>query len=172
MRKLQIKVSNQSLKLLYVTYKIGYNFHPTQYQSKIAEKIGDLSFMFNFYPFEKMICDENYTNGIRCYEDSAIGNYHFASKDSCTYIYKWTNIKTNSKDKLILFPNPSNEIINISGLINSGHYQIIDMTGKILRYGNIKDSQIPIKDLTKGVFILSIFDFDNRRILYKQIIKY
>ena len=167
-----ITVNNQLLRLLFVTYKIGFNVYPMQYQSKIAEKIGDFSFMFNFYPSEEMACDANYSNGIRCYEDNTIGLYHFASMDSCTYTYKWTDIKTNTNDKLTLYPIPSNEVIHISGLTKPGYYHISDITGKLLKFGYINDSQILIKDLTKGIYILSIFDLENNSILNKKIIKY
>jgi hypothetical protein len=116
--------NNQALKLLYVTYSVRYENDSARYHSRIVEKFGDLFFMFNFYPFSNLACDINFPNGIRCYEDTAFGNYHFALTDSCSYT--WTGINANKKWNLILYPNPTDETIQISGLNEPASFTIND----------------------------------------------
>jgi Secretion system C-terminal sorting domain len=159
------------LKILYVTYTIKFESTSIQYPSRIIEKIGDASFMFRFYPSINIACDMNYTNGIRCYEDPAFGNYHFLSMDSCTYTYKWTEIKSKKINKIIVYPNPSNKTIQIAGLNQAKYYQMSDINGKLIKSDIILDSQIVIKDLLDGFYILSITDKNGLPILKEKIIK-
>ena len=70
-----ININGIDLKVLYVTYfKLNENMHEV-YSSRIIEKIGDIQYMFNWFPWSSIACDVNYTNGLRCYEDQNIGFY-------------------------------------------------------------------------------------------------
>lgn len=161
--------NNQSLRLLYVTYSVRYETDSARYHSMIVEKFGDLAFMFNFYPFWGVVCDGNWSGGIRCYEDPVMGTYHFPLMDSCEYI--WTGIDSGTKKNLILYPNPSDETIHLSGLNQPEMYQISDMNGKIAESGTCKDDRIVIKNLSKGIYVLSILDSMGKKILNEKIIK-
>jgi hypothetical protein len=161
--------NNQTLKILYVTYSIRYENDSMKYHSRIVEKFGDLLFMFNFYPSSNLACDMNWPNGIRCYEDTAFGNYHFALSDSCSYT--WTGINSNGKRNLILFPNPADETIQISGLNEPASFTINDMDGKIAESGVIKDSQVVTKYLSKGIYLLRIINSKGVILSNEKIVK-
>ena len=161
--------NNQTLKLLYVTYSVRYENNSIKYHSRIVEKFGDLLFMFNFYPSSNLACDMNWPNGIRCYQDTAFGNYHFALTDSCSYT--WTGINSKGKRNLILYPNPSDESIQISGLNEPASFTINDMDGKIVESGVIKDSQIVTKYLSKGIYLLRIINSKGVILSNEKVVK-
>ena len=166
-----IQANSKTLKQLYVTYTIRFEDTQQQYQSRIIEKVGDISFMFNFYPSMTMACDINYSKGIRCYDDADLGNYHFDSQDYCTYTYVWTDIKNESKKNITLFPNPSNELIRITGLNQTGYYSIFDINGKLIKSDIVADSQISIIDLLKGFYTIIVTDRNGLLILRDKLIK-
>jgi len=166
-----ILVNSKSLKMLYVTYTIRFEDMQQQYQSRIVERIGDLSMMFNFYPSMTMVCDVNYSKGIRCYEDTVLGNYHFTSQDSCTYTYVWVDIKSGIKKKITIYPNPSNDLVRVNGLNQAGYYTIYDLNGKLIKSDFIKDSQIEIKNLLKGFYTIIIKDNNGLMLLRDKIVK-
>jgi hypothetical protein len=167
-------INEKQLKVLFVTYTTLYhNSYNLLYTSKIVEKIGDFRYLFNLSPESALVCDANFSDGLRCYEDPSFGFYSTGIVDSCTYTYKWQwiDIKNNIKDNLILYPNPANETICISGLNNLEQYQIFDMNGRIIKSDIIKDSQIVIKDLSKGFYLISIFDSKGILQLKEKILK-
>jgi len=161
--------NNQTLRLLYVTYFVRYENDSARYNSTIVEKFGDLLFMFNYYPFSNLACDGNWTNGLRCYEDSTLGLYHFASMDSCSYI--WTGIDSGIKENLIIYPNPFDEEIQVSGLNEPATYTIIDMDGRVVESGVINDFPIVTKYLSKGVYLMRISNSKGINLANEKIVK-
>ena len=163
-------INGHSLRLLYVTYSVRYVQDSIKYNSKIIEGIGDVVFMFNFFPFwGGLVCDGNTSNGIRCYEDPVLGYYHFPGTDSCEYTI--TGIDPNSKSPVSLYPNPADEAIHISGLNGSVNYSISDLGGRILESGICTDSKIGIADLCEGVYVLSLTDPAGRKTIHEKIVK-
>jgi hypothetical protein len=64
-----------------------------------------------------------------------------------------TNVETNTQ--LNLYPNPSSEYINISGLKNNENYTIWNTIGTEVQNGNIfNQEKISIQNLTEGVYYL------------------
>ena len=161
--------NSQALRVLYVTYSVRYENDSVRYTSRIVEKFGDLLFMFNFYPFLNLVCDMNLSNGIRCYEDSALGLYHFASTDSCAYT--WTGITSYKKSDLIFYPNPFDEKIRVSGLYEPATFEIMDMTGRMIDSGVIRDSEITPGKLSKGIYLLRISTAEGIRLSERKIVK-
>lgn len=82
-----IVINGKSLKRLHVPYYLLTEEYPYSYNSIIIEKIGDIQYMFNYYPSASVACDGNYSAGLRCYQDSELGFYSTGIADSCDYIY-------------------------------------------------------------------------------------
>ena len=64
----------------------------------------------------------------------------------------------NVKDRLLLFPNPANEIIHLN-TSESGSFSITTISGNVLFHGNIEDAgitEIPVQQLKTGIYLLSI----------------
>ena len=88
-----VSINGIDLKQLYVTYNFIYELYSEvwdtmTYHSRIIEKIGDIHYMFNFVPAWALVCDANYSAGLRCYEDSIIGLYETGLAVSCNYRHK------------------------------------------------------------------------------------
>ncbi|HEC43980.1 MAG TPA: T9SS type A sorting domain-containing protein [Bacteroides sp.] len=80
-------INGFDLRTLDVTYeKKAEGHYSYAYHSKIIERIGDVSYMFNWYPWNSIACDMNFTSGLRCYQDEDIGLYSTGLRESCDQI--------------------------------------------------------------------------------------
>lgn len=77
----------------------------------------------------------------------------------------WTGESTlsilniESIEKFTLFPNPSSELIKVSGLKENENYRIYNVLGTEIKSGIVSNNeQIDIRNFTKGVYFLK---FDN-----------
>jgi DNA-binding beta-propeller fold protein YncE len=74
--------------------------------------------------------------------------------------YSLTTLSTNelfTKEKVILFPNPANNFIQVSGINKLEKYSIYDYLGKKVINGIISSNEkINIKTLTNGVYFLKL----------------
>lgn len=76
------------------------------------------------------------------------------------YVDSALSIADNSfTQKIEIYPNPSSEYIQISGLSLEENYRIYNILGSKVKNGIIHDNeQIDIRDLNKGIYLL---EFDN-----------
>lgn len=77
---------------------------------------------------------------------------------SCPYPFCGSsNIENNLNNlSLNLYPNPANEFVNIDIDHLIDNVQIIDALGNEIKYLNIENKRINIKDFTSGVYFLNI----------------
>ena len=62
-------------------------------------------------------------------------------------------------EKIKIFPNPSSDFIQFTGLIKKENYKIFNSLGSIIRNGTISNQEeIDIRSLTTGLYF---FKFDN-----------
>jgi hypothetical protein len=71
-------------------------------------------------------------------------------------------------NSLIVFPNPTSKYIQIIDVPLNGNYQIIDISGKVVKSGNFDHSEIDIKNISKGSYILKLSQ--DKRILTTRIL--
>ncbi|MCB2201225.1 T9SS type A sorting domain-containing protein [bacterium] len=103
-----VEINGFELLAFDVSYQSLNGDNPNSvYTSTIVERIGDLYYLFNFLSLaEGIICDGNYSGGLRCYTDTYIGFYSTGIADSCTYI---TNINEHiALQSFNVAPNPLN----------------------------------------------------------------
>ncbi|PQJ80099.1 T9SS type A sorting domain-containing protein [Polaribacter porphyrae] len=62
--------------------------------------------------------------------------------------------------KVVLYPNPSNEYIQVLNLDKKANFSIINLKGQEILKGNIKDEKISIKNLKPGLYFIKI---DNKK---------
>ncbi len=62
--------------------------------------------------------------------------------------------------KITIYPNPAKNIVYIKGLPDGEifHIQIIDMTGKEIKYSQLYFEQIELSELSDGQYLLNIYD--------------
>lgn len=168
------QINGQDLKTLYVTYDKDDENMPETYTSTIIEKIGDIKYMFNWYPWSNVACDGNYTSGLRCYQDSDIGLYSTGIVDSCDYVYIWTGIdNVKSTDQIELFPNPAQDFVEIKAKDYSNYtIELYDLNGRLQKSGNAVGSnfKLDLSNIAKGVYII-LMQNNNQIIGYKKLIK-
>lgn len=64
-----------------------------------------------------------------------------------------TSVYDNQTLNIVLFPNPSDDFIEISGMENiTSEGNILDNTGRVVRTFKAKESNIDISDLTSGLY--------------------
>jgi|GEM_PF-564700 len=167
------QINGQNLKVLYVNYDKDDENFPESYSSTIIEKIGDANYMFNWYPWSLIVCDANWTDGLRCYQDSKIGLYSTGIVDSCNYIYKWTGVNIKKqKEKILVFPNPVNDYLFIETDLKTDLIaELHSLDGKILISKVFNESaKLDLSGIIKGAYILNIRN-RNKIIETKKIMK-
>jgi len=156
----QIIINGISLKQFFVTYDFRNETIPNYtYNSTIIESIGDLWYMFNYYPEWAFGCDANFSEGLRCYEDSIIGLYETGIADSCEYIKLWTVSESIDHSPITLYPIPADDVLLVKGeLCNPMHYKIVDINGKVVQADELKNNKIPVQRFSPGLYIIEFHD--------------
>lgn len=133
---------------------------------------------------------EERVNNIHLLEDSSyvmFGTSEYVSGDVInnkgefdTWIIragKWLDIKDRyiiSSTSTYIFPSLTKGIIHINGLTRPSFVKIYNMSGKIVFDKKLSDtnSSIDINRHANGVYMISIFDKENRLIKSQKIVKY
>lgn len=168
-----ININDNTFKVLHVTYNVLSKVKPYSYTSKIIEKIGDTQYLFNFYPSSSMVCDANYSDGLRCYNDPNLGNYSTGIAESCTYFHIWSKLKEIISNLTIsVFPNPGDgkfEVYCSSGETLTAHVK--DITGRLIVTKEFKfHTMVDLTDYKEGLYILTI-QKNNKSIGRMKLIK-
>ncbi|MCF8374261.1 MAG: T9SS type A sorting domain-containing protein [Bacteroidales bacterium] len=153
-----VQINGIDLKVLDVTYFKDDEINPESYSSTINEQIGDLVYMFNWNPWTFPF-DANWTDGLRCYEDSVFGLYETGLADSCEYVYDYIGVEeTFAAADISIYPNPSTGLITV---INENQEDFIlrlfNLYGQVI-YRNkvISGSQIDFSSFPKGLYFITI----------------
>jgi hypothetical protein len=70
-------------------------------------------------------------------------------------------VKDITKEKLMLYPNPANNILNISNVSAKATYAIYNVSGQLAAKGKITDGKVNISTLPTGNYLISIEDSGN-----------
>lgn len=168
-----ITINNIQLAHQFVTYFVhdsfpGYN-GTFYYHSEIFETIGDKEFIFNFPVQASLICDANFSRGLRCYDDNYIGHYETGIAPTCTYTS--VSVKEPYVDSLVLYPNPTSDYLRIKNLpINSDKIELLDNLGQIIR-SYYPNSELNLEGVPNGLYFLRI-TLKNEDYYIQKVIKY
>lgn len=105
-----------------------------------------------------------------CYYKNDLLLYKNPNFESC-YKNTYTNIdKINGNNIIVLYPNPSNDKIEIEGL-QTGQIEIVDLNGRVIENKKISDTKISIdiSTLSSGVYTIRIKADDG--IIIKKLVK-
>lgn len=77
-----------------------------------------------------------------------------------------TSILNNEilRQEYLIYPNPSNDFINLKNLNSISEYEIINLSGKIIKTG-ISEGEIEIKNLDNGIYLIRIKSRNNHQVL-------
>jgi len=147
---------------------------PRTYTSTIVEKIGDLHYMFNWSHLSTIICDDNYTSGLRCYQDTALGLYSTGIVDSCDYVFEWVGIlEAEMQSSIKVFPNPAQDYVDISiDRFSKFRAELYDVNGRIHLETKsfISNTRIDLSKIGNGIYVIVVFEKD-KKVGYKRIMK-
>ena len=85
------------------------------------------------------------------------GNADYLSLDAFTWDSGSLSLDDFGKSKIKIFPNPSSDFIQVSGLNKTVDFKILDLLGKEIKKGTIYgDEKINIQDIAKGTYLLKL----------------
>ena len=159
-------LNNMPLKKLDVVYKVTSPL-TYSYSSFIYERLGDIKSLFNFTnTYLNSFCDYDYLQSFLCYQDSTFGLMQFASYD-CNYSdpIGVNELKTKN-DRLMIYPNPSGELINIElldkNILANYTLKLTNILGKEETFELINKQennlQLNVSQLKNGIYFLQVFD--------------
>jgi hypothetical protein len=94
------------------------------------------------------------------------GNMTEASKSATTVsVDDFSNIENH------IYPNPSSNIIRVSDTYNNQKFEIISLTGQIVKRGVISTSKINVSTLKSGIYFLKFIDINSKQTHIVKFIK-
>ncbi|CAN0481632.1 unnamed protein product, partial [Discosporangium mesarthrocarpum] len=175
LEEIEIRVDSISYKITergdsIKVQNISFESEVYPYRTELVfDKIG---FNTGLFPFRFELCDGNFENEMRCYEDANFGKVTFVEID-CQFVEAPDMIR-NEKQKVRLNPNP---VLNKLTVNNQGgdflEITIVDLNGRILLVDSIfgEEREINVTNLQNGLYFLRAIDNDNR-IQIQRFVKY
>ncbi len=77
----------------------------------------------------------------------------------------------NTSKNLIIYPNPTKDIIYISDKYMNDSYQIISINGRIIKKGKINSDKINITSINSGIYFLKILNAKSNGVFISKLIK-
>jgi hypothetical protein len=83
----------------------------------------------------------------------------------------FTNVKENKNIELLMFPNPTSDVVNLESNVLIQEYKLIDMSGRVLQDIKLNDynTVLDLSLYSNGVYFIDLKSKDNR--VRKKIIK-
>ncbi|MBP9190566.1 MAG: T9SS type A sorting domain-containing protein [Chitinophagales bacterium] len=169
-------INDKSLKALYVTmthsYLESYGF---KFRTIIYEKIGSYDYLQIYFDRYFGLCDDQYSYGLRCYEDSEFGLYETGLAATCDTTYILTSVtESELENDFKLYPNPAKDFLYLD--INSNDclsqptsINVYNALGGLILQ-NIKTqcglNAIEVNNLSPGIYYLQCNQ--NGQIVFSQ----
>jgi hypothetical protein len=157
-----IEINGIQLKKWNITYTGFYeSAFGMNYPSVIIGSIGDMTYLFNFFPEFALACDMNWSQGLRCYSDSVIGFYSTGIADSCNYVSVGINEQTDADEPISIYPNPVSSAILVDlSKLDPGmvRVEVFTMNGILLHHMETKEKvlSIPFSDKSPGIYFCRV----------------
>src|ERR1043165_323959 len=144
-------INNDSLRF-YLTRQI-------QYDSSLAgkhlyiEKIGSLA--VGLLPEYQCYTDGEWWNP-RCYSDNNFVTYHIDTSVACDYVF--TDITEPDDGDFSVYPNPVQNILQLSSPYNSGSVSVSNLFGQLLAYLAFQSNTIAmdVTILPPGIYLVQL----------------
>lgn len=137
-------------------YKTEYNYDTSKIMSDYANPFKDktgIDYFFEEFPYVNKIVSENeynYNNSTSSYENDYRTTYDYNNSITLsTENFEKSNVVVK------VFPNPSKNFIQVSGLTETENYELYSILGTKIIKGNITDNEkIDTQNLSKGLYFL------------------
>lgn len=119
-------LSVQSIRIGVDSSDLHSEIFPSYMTETVIESIGYTKFLF---PWDYGPLDDDFVNGIRCFEDDSIGFYRFDYSVACNYTQVSID-QLNEAENFSVFPNPSKGLFYLEGITaNITAISIVDLAG-------------------------------------------
>lgn len=154
-----ILVSGQQRKVQFVTCGDGMII---SFGGQVIQGIGNTNYMFPTLDFAP-------EGPLRCYHEtnsSLFINPYYTNdnwnKTDCEQLIVINKLfETETKNSISLFPNPTNNYLNVTGIELNSEYRIYDTTGrKVFQGVFIKSNIVDIQSLENGIYYIEIKNID------------
>jgi len=81
------------------------------------------------------------------------------------------NLFSSPIENLVIFPNPSNDFLNLDNIYKNDYYQIISIEGNIVQKGKLNIGKINVAGIHSGVYILKIINSNTNSIRVAKMVK-
>jgi hypothetical protein len=154
-----ILVSGQQRKVQFVTCGDGMII---EFGGQVIQGIGNTNYMFPTLDFAPQ-------GPLRCYQETnsllfinpyyTYGNWN---KTDCEQLIVINNLpETETKNSISIFPNPTNNYLNVTGIELNSEYRIYDTTGrKVFQGVFVKSYTVDIQSLENGIYYIEINNID------------
>ena len=77
----------------------------------------------------------------------------------------------NPTAKPNIYPNPTNDILNINNLKTQSTYRLLNVVGSAIQQGALKegDNSISVRSLLPGMYLLELVDGEGKRVVRKVV---
>jgi len=166
-------INGNQLKRLFVTYSFVGEMFQNSYQGIIIQSVGDIAYMFNFPFNDGMVCDINYSDGIRCYDDSVLGLYLFMPPTPCDAVAVGIT-EFPVSETITISPNPTNGVFNIH-LVSSYKLEYVlvrDLLGRLVLVERLRsDGTVDMSHVSNGTYLVELFGSDSESLGRTKIVK-
>lgn len=148
---LNINGQARQVQAVHQTSKLNPNWTITH---NIIEGIGSDIQMF---VWDGSSCDVQWDRGLRCYQDSILGLYETGIVDSCEETFTATGLADRVGELFDLYPNPSQDKIQWSG-IEGSHFAITiwSLDGKMVKKAEVDENMTSLHGLPSGIYYIEV----------------
>jgi hypothetical protein len=150
-----IVVSGQQRKVQFVTCGDGMII---EFGGQVIQGIGNTNYMFptlDFAPQGPLRCYQETNSSLFINPYYTYGNWN---KTDCEQLIVINNLaETETKNSISIYPNPTNNYLNVNGIELNSEYRIYNTTGRKIIQGIFFNSNpINIQTLENGIYYIEI----------------
>ncbi|MBN2274215.1 MAG: T9SS type A sorting domain-containing protein [Bacteroidales bacterium] len=95
---------------------------------------------------------------------------HYLNSDIPYIPYIPSGLAINRQHPLLVYPNPSGGLLNLTSEMICESYEFFDLSGKLMISGLLQNNTININNLNRGIYFLKLF-CNNGEVFYNKITK-
>ena len=158
-----ILVAGQQRKVQFVTCGDGMII---EFGGQVIRGIGNINYMFptlDFAPVGPLRCYQETNSSLFINPYYTYGNWN---KTDCEQLIVINSLpETETKNSISIFPNPTNNYLNVNGIELNSEYRIYDTTGrKVFQGVFVKSNTVDIQSLENGIYYIEINNIDLKTI--------
>jgi len=77
------------------------------------------------------------------------------------------DLEEDENEDIILYPNPTSDVITVDSEYDADSYIIVDLQGKLMQKGEVRSRSISLHDLPSGTYVVHIHLIDGRHVSRK-----